>query len=121
MNLSCKFPLAVAGFSYYQFYCFQNAADIVSDFQSLNITLVNLVANSTDLVDLSSRICSSTAVVREFIDSQLPWFEYQEYTWLAIGMCGGCLWRAGKATETVSVHVTSAVCVPYLFQRNEWL
>ena len=40
----------------------------------------------TDLQRLSALICAQTSVIREFIDEQLPWFQYQEWTWLAIGI-----------------------------------
>ncbi len=75
----------MAGFSYYQFYCLQNTASLANTVLNLNISLVDFVANSTDIINLSNQLCTSTAVIRDFIDSQLPWFQYQEYTWLAIG------------------------------------
>ena len=78
---------SVAVFSYYQFYCLQDTASLVSQVLDLNISLVDFVANSTDIISISNQLCSSTALVRDFIDSQLPWFQYQEYTWLAIGAC----------------------------------
>jgi len=76
----------VAAFSFYQFYCFQDTDSLVNQVLSLNVSLVDFVVNGTDLVNLSNQLCTSTSVVRDFIDSQLPWFQYQEYTWLAIGM-----------------------------------
>ena len=79
------FPPIVAAFCYYQFYCFQDAASLITDFQNtVNVSLVEYI-NTTQFVSLSAQICAATSPLREFIDTQLPWFQYQEWTWLAIG------------------------------------
>ena len=91
LSFSC---LAVTVFSYYQFYCFQDASRIASEFNDFangvandlnaNATLSQFI-NTSVFFDVAAVVCSSTDPLREFIDSLLPWFEYQEYTWLAIG------------------------------------
>ena len=80
-------------FSYYQFYCFQDASQIANEFN--NLTTLSQFINTTVFFDVTALICSSTDPLRDFIDSLLPWFQYQEYTWLAIGevierLCGSC-------------------------------
>ena len=84
-NLLFCFPCAVTVFSYYQFYCFQDASNILQQVENITASSFSDVINTTTLLDISAVICAATDPVREFIDSQLPWFEYQEYTWLAIG------------------------------------
>ena len=74
----------VAGFSYFQFWCFQDTTALFNQFDPNSTTLSEFI-NVTDLQRLSSLICAQTSVIREFIDEQLPWFQYQEWTWLAIG------------------------------------
>ena len=78
------YSLLVAAFCYYQFYCFQNAASLITDFQNnANVGLLEYI--TTHFVSLSAQICVATSPLREFIDTLLPWFQYQEWTWLAIG------------------------------------
>ena len=73
-------------FSYYQFYCFQDTIIIFGRLENVTADTTFLdILNTTALISLSAVICAATDPVREFIDAQLPWFEYQEYTWLAIG------------------------------------
>ena len=74
----------VAGFSYFQFYCFQDTTALFNQFDPNSTTLFQFI-NRTDLQSVTARFCSETEVLREFIDSQLPWFQYQEWTWLGIG------------------------------------
>ena len=85
--LLCLCYLAVTGFCYYQFYCFQDFSGLAQQFNDFgaNNSLADFVINTTAFSDISSVICASTSPLREFIDSQLPWFQYQEYTWLALG------------------------------------
>ena len=87
----CNFFLSpsVAVFCYYQFYCFQDTAMLFSQLQTtlssnVNISLAQFV-NTTQLEGFSAQICAATSPLRELIDSQLPWFQYQEWTWLAVG------------------------------------
>ena len=75
----------VAGFSYFQFWCFQDTTALFNQFDPNSTTLSEFI-NVTDLQRLSALICAQTSVIREFIDEQLPWFQYQEWTWLAIGI-----------------------------------
>ena len=72
----------VSGFSYYQFYCFQDTENLFNRFDSEEDSLTDFL-NSTGT--LSARLCVQTEVFRSFISSQLPWFRYQKETWLAIG------------------------------------
>lgn len=72
--------LAVGAFGYYQFYCFQNTAAFFSQFNNTIIAI-----NTTQALEISALICSATQPLRVFIDTALPWFQYQEYAWLAIG------------------------------------
>ena len=75
-------PPTVSGFSYYQFYCFQDTENLFNRFDSEEDSLTDFL-NSTET--LSARLCVQTEVFRSFISSQLPWFRYQKETWLAIG------------------------------------
>lgn len=76
---------AVAVFSYYQYYCFQDTASLFNRFNAAtNETILSFI-NTTDIQAVANLICTETEVLREFINTQLPWFEYQEYTWLAVG------------------------------------
>ncbi|KAL5483966.1 hypothetical protein EMCRGX_G020387 [Ephydatia muelleri] len=75
----------VSGFCYYQFYCFEN----------VQLTLPSAVSSFSELVavfngslTLSNQICVSTAPLRAFIATLAPWYLYQKYTWLAIGIAG---------------------------------
>ncbi|CAI7988530.1 Choline transporter-like protein 2 [Geodia barretti] len=77
--------LAISGFSYYQFYCFQDTENLFNRFDSEEDSLTDFL-NSTET--LSARLCVQTEVFRSFISSQLPWFRYQKETWLAIGIIG---------------------------------
>jgi choline transporter-like protein 2/4/5 len=77
--------LAISGFSYYQFYCFQDTENLFNRFDSEEDSLTDFL-NSTGT--LSARLCVQTEVFRSFISSQLPWFRYQKETWLAIGIIG---------------------------------
>lgn len=78
--------LTVTIFCYYQFYCFQDTANLFAQFDAAtNETILSFI-NSTQVQEIANLICTETEVLREFINTQLPWFEYQEYTWLAIGM-----------------------------------
>ena len=72
----------VSGFSYYQFYCFQNTQDLFDNFDSNSTTITDFL-NRTE--SLTNTLCVQTQVFRTFISSQLPWFRYQKETWLAIG------------------------------------
>ncbi|CAI8016272.1 Choline transporter-like protein 4 [Geodia barretti] len=74
-----------SGFSYYQFYCFQDTENLFNRFDSEEDSLTDFL-NSTET--LSARLCVQTEVFRSFISSQLPWFRYQKETWLAIGIIG---------------------------------
>lgn len=74
----------VAGFAYFQFWCFQDTTALFNQFDPNSTTLSEFI-NVTDLQRLSALICAQTSVIREFIDEQLPWFQYQEWTWLGIG------------------------------------
>ncbi len=77
--------LTVASFCYYQFYCFQDTASLFNQFNAAtNDTIISFI-NTTQIQAVADLICTETEVLREFINTQLPWFEYQEYTWLAIG------------------------------------
>lgn len=81
--------LAVTVFCYYQFYCFQDAQQLFNSLQNainsnVNVSLTEFV-NTTQLEGFSAQICAATSPLRELIDSQLPWFQYQEWTWLAAG------------------------------------
>ena len=82
----------VAAFSFYQFYCFQDTAALFNRFDPNSTTVLEFV-NRTDVERISALICSQTAVLREFINTQLPWFQYQEWTWLGVGreIMGRCL------------------------------
>jgi len=82
----------VAAFSFYQFYCFQDTAALFNRFDPNSTTVLEFV-NRTDVERISALICSQTAVLREFINTQLPWFQYQEWTWLGVGreIRGRCL------------------------------
>lgn len=80
-------PTTVSGFSYYQFYCFQDTENIFNRFDSEQDSLTDFF-NSTER--LSNRLCVQTEVFRSFISSRLPWFRYQKETWLAIGQTLGC-------------------------------
>ena len=88
----------VAGFSYFQFWCFQDTTALFNQFDPNSTTLSEFI-NVTDLQRLSALICAQTSVIREFIDEQLPWFQYQEWTWLAIG----------------TITVIKVVCDDYLY------
>lgn len=75
----------VTVFCYYQFYCFQDTANLFSQFDAtLNNTILDFL-NTSEIQSVTQLICTETSVLRDFIDTQLPWFEYQEYTWLAVG------------------------------------
>ena len=81
------FP-AVTVFCYYQFYCFQDTANLFDQFNAAaNETILSFL-NTTRIQAVADLICTETNVLREFINTRLPWFQYQEYTWLALGMCG---------------------------------
>ncbi len=80
--LTSLYTHTVGGFGFYQFYCFQNTAAFFGQF---NTTIDALNINVTQALDVSAQICSATAPLRVFIDSSLPWFEYQQYAWLTIG------------------------------------
>jgi hypothetical protein len=80
---------AVTAFCYYQFYCFQDAQQLFNSLQdainsNVNVSLTEFV-NTTQLEGFSAQICAATSPLRELIDTQLPWFQYQEWTWLAVG------------------------------------
>ena len=80
---------AVTVFCYYQFYCFQDAQQLFNNLQNainsnVNVSLTEFI-NTTQLEGFSAQICAATSPLRELIDSQLPWFQYQEWTWLAAG------------------------------------
>ena len=72
----------VSGFSFYQFYCFQDTENFFNRFNENETSLTDFL-NETE--DLSNRLCVQTEIFRSFISSQLPWFQYQKETWLAIG------------------------------------
>jgi len=85
--LSLILVAAIAAFSFYQFYCFQDTAALFNRFDPNSTTVLEFV-NRTDVERISALICSQTAVLREFINTQLPWFQYQEWTWLGVGILG---------------------------------
>ena len=75
ISLSVLLFNAVTVFCYYQFYCFQDTQKLTFFTEFVNTE------------GFSAQICAATSPLRELIDSLLPWFRYQEWTWLAIGEC----------------------------------
>ena len=108
LSLSLPHP-PVTGFSFYQWFCFQETEEIFDRFNPFdNSTTVLEFLNSTDT--LSGQICVQTETFRQWVDTRLPWFKYQEETWLAIGESA---MTRGRWTESI--------CVGYLQSTRNYI